>query len=394
MLNSKDERQAFLRKSYLILGIIAFIALFFVVFLGARHDHRYYMLEWDNILNGINAYARPTNAYGPTFNALAILYGLHDKLPRLLFVSCWIGLLLFFVKLIATSRHMSIEASQRWMVFIFMIPVYWIYVVWDGTNDILMIALLFVSLYLYRREKWVLSGMCMALSIGVKFMPIVMVPFLVCAHKRWRWKYLFSVLMGLTIIYGISYGVWGDMIMRPFQFATDRPSTILSIFRFLRGEYSPLRLFTDNPNVDHFSSPIIMLSLVLWWCTYMRLKLDMLLSATIAMALTVLFYRVGHHNFYMPVIALFVYWFILNFETASKYFRLTAFKWFMVWSSLVTVHWSIVWSSYQIHKVESYLEYGLKDIVGLPTFIVFACFVWGLVRYALKHRDKVEVSEE
>lgn len=52
---------------------------------------------------------------------------------------------------------------------------------------------------------------------------------------------------------------WGGSTFDPLMFAADRGSHHLSVLRFLRGDFSPLRLITDSPDLDHLSVPLMVI---------------------------------------------------------------------------------------------------------------------------------------
>ena len=79
----------------------------------------------------------------------------------------------------------------------------------------------------------------------LKYMPIVILPFLVFSERRFHFR-LLSFCVGV-VIFGlvVSVLIWGTSTFWPLTFAATRPSHY-SIYDVLASTHSPLRLFWDR----------------------------------------------------------------------------------------------------------------------------------------------------
>jgi len=129
----------------------------------------------------------------------------------------------------------------------------------------------------------------------LKLIPVVIVPFfaLDLASRRVRGRLLASALVPIVLGYGVSFLIWGRATFRPFAFGYQRGSTLMSIFRFLRGRASPLRWFLAASDLDAWSTPCLAVAgfLVFLVCQWRRT--DPATSALVAVLTTLLFYQVG-----------------------------------------------------------------------------------------------------
>ena len=119
-------------------------------------------------------------------------------------------------------------------------PYCWVQIPNYGHFDVLVGLLSLAAVGARVREQDVLSGICLGLGFLLKFMPIVLLPFLILDRGRLRYRLLIAAVV--TIVLGLSASVllWGPSTFRPLIFAAQRSSHHLSIYRFLNGHYSPL----------------------------------------------------------------------------------------------------------------------------------------------------------
>ena len=76
---------------------------------------------------------------------------------------------------------------------------------------------------------------------------------------RWRIGLAAVAVVATALIMAGSLATWGAGTLQPFVFAAGRLSQN-SIFSFLRGAISPLRLVWSTPNVDWLSTPLLVVS--------------------------------------------------------------------------------------------------------------------------------------
>ena len=367
-------------------SIVLFVAALFVVFFAFRkallsspvHDYFFYMQQWDAIIQGKNVWTikfKPS-PYGPVHSALALLYYIHFNLPRLFFVFLW--LICSFGIAIKLNKNSYLPNKHKYALFIVLLlnPLFWVFVVDYGTHDILMAFFVLSSVVLFTKKKDALSGLLMAIAVSVKFIPLVMVPFLIFSRTRIRWRYAFSFVITLLLIFGVCYFLWGDDIFRPFLRVHGRPSKMLSVFRFIRGEISPLRLFTANPNFDWLSVYLCLFSVFVFFLIHIQRGFERISSSIISMVILVTLYKVGHHQFYITVTMLIVLWIGLDYkkikDTGVELISVFAF---IIWIAFVSLLYD---------QTNRYLGTGLREIIGLPTFLVSVWMLIHLIRYSYK----------
>ncbi len=239
-----------------------------------------------------------------------------------------------------------------------------------------------VALILRGREA--LAGLSLALGFLLKLIPIVIVPFFVIdadaagRRRRLRGKFLTGALVPIIVGYAVSGLIWGPAVFRPFQFGYQRGSTLLSIFRFLRGDASPLRRVLAEPNLDAWSAPSLALAGLLVFLICQWRRTDPATSALAAVLTTLLFYQVGFIQYQMIVFLLMAYWLGLHVLTLPRdrwlalaiggYFGwLTGFDLFYAWAGGI-LHEEGRWGR-------------VVDWVGLPTFLLGGLLLIGLLRW-------------
>ncbi len=156
----------------------------------------------------------------------------------------------------------------------------------------------------------------------------------------------------------------------------ERPSKMLSIFRFLRGQFSPLRLFVDNPNLDWLSVYLCFVSVSVFFFLHIKHGLEGILSSIIAMAILLNLYKVGHHQFYITLVILIVLWISLDYKKIMDTgFELTSVFTFIIWISFV---------SFLYMLTKGCRGNSWREILGLPTFILSGWMLINLIRYSFK----------
>jgi len=381
---------------HIVFLCVVVAAIGFLLLNKVYFDHKLYLHDWQAIAQGKNAWTNPTNAYGPTHSGLVILYYFHIKLPWLFYVILWLATCWVTSNFLIRNQVISERQKLLLHFYLFFNPLLWIFVVEGGGNDMLMAFFVIFSFHLYRKNKDVFSGASMAIAIGVKFLPIVIVPFLIFSKKKIRWKYACALVLTSTLIFGISYFLWGEKNLQPFQFALERPSKMLSGFRFLRGCYSPLLLFSDKPNVDWLSTWAIGVSIASFFYVHIRYQLENLLSAIIALGLVVLFYKVGHHQYFITFITSLLFWISSNdknYINVKK--RMFSFNLFFIMIFAVSIFFRFKYSSVAGYFEPIFSHYYYNNIIGLPVSLITALLLFRLIQYSLSTRqsDVADVVE-
>ncbi len=126
-----------------------------------------------------------------------------------------------------------------------------------GNFDILVGTLTLAAVVNACREHGARSGAFLTAGILLKYYPCTLLPFLVTQPRAFRWR-IAATAAALTVTgLAASLLIWGSSTFKPLTFGVERPSKFLSVFAFLRGPYSLLRLWIPEPNVDWLSLPLM-----------------------------------------------------------------------------------------------------------------------------------------
>lgn len=358
----------------LIFGLFCCAAVLAIV-TGFRHDYVAFTLQWGAILQGKDPWdlddSIPVNAYGPLFNTIAFIFAIHPLAPKLLFNLAWFGSATYLAKVLLRHYQLSSLTALAVVFSLFLNPFFWLTIAEYGLFDILpAISCLSALVFIYRR-RFYWAGLLLGLGVLLKIYPIVLLPFLMIDGRRLNIAPALSCIGTVAMGLLISVGIWGQSTFSPFLFAQARDSKILSIFRFLRGKASPLRLFVDQPNWDAYSVYAIALFvgavLLLVWVK----NLETSLAATVGIVTTLTFYKVGHSQFYTCIFLMMPYWYATSpLPEFRKLKILLPFSLLLAWIAVLQVAYNL------FGGMLSHPWFHLREIVGLPTFAL-AC--WSVV---------------
>jgi hypothetical protein len=165
------------------------------------------------------------------------------------------------------------------------------------------------------------------LGILLKYIPIVILPFLVFSERRFHFRLLSFCIGVLVSGLALSLFIWGISTLSPFTFLATRRSA-WSIYVVLASTHSPLRLFLASPNVepnvDWLDKPLLLTTglAMFTWCSLRQI--EPALSSALAILVTLLFYRVGYVNYQMLVFSLISYWLVSNWAQIKEHSVLAA----------------------------------------------------------------------
>jgi hypothetical protein len=360
------------------LGLIVVSLAFFAVTIlsGSRQDYAFHLQMWSEVRLGHDPWYLgvgndPINAYGPLFNLLAVLTWINPLAPKLVFAWAYVLFAAWQTRDLA-DRHPGVLRLLGVFAW-FWNPFAWVEIAHFGHFDILVALASLAAVRARARDRDILSGVCLGLGVLLKYIPIVLLPFLILDVGRFRFRLLLAALVTIGLGLGLSYEVWGTATFRPLAYAATRASTRLSIFKFLQGRYSPLQGVVYPVQIDSWSTLIQFLALLRAW-SWCRLKgIDPAASAVLAVLTTLLFYRVGFPQYQMVLFVLISDWVIRDtgrlhgalplVVAAGIYFGWLAF--FDVLDCLISVGYN--W---------------IEDSVGLPTFVLGSVLVACVVRSA------------
>ena len=358
----------------------------FTVVSGPRQDYVAFLEIWEAVWQGRDpwwvheTWGYPLNAYGPLFNVLALpaiepvgpeaglragVLPLRGDLPQ-----AWPG-----------ARGRQLGDFPAWGLLAWLWgPFAWVEVAYYGHFDVLVAIACVAAVSWSCRGREVLAGASLAIGFLLKLIPVVIVPFLALdlAGRRVRWRLLAGVLVPIVLVYGASFLVWGPATFRPFRFGYERGSTLLSIFRFLRGEASPLRRFVGNSGLDAWSTPCLAVSGLAVFAACQWRHTDAATSAILAVLTTLLFYQVGFIQYQMILYLLMAYWLGL-YAPALRQDRVlaVAIGGYFGWLTLFDVFYA--WAGGVLHDDGRWGR--VVDWVGLPTFLLGGFLLVSLARW-------------
>jgi hypothetical protein len=355
------------RATNFALGLLALAFLAGTILKGTIQDYHFYLAMWREVRLGhdpwflvVGVFGKyPLNAYGPLFNVLAIPAWINPLLPKLLFAYSYLLLAVWLIKDGGAGR---LSGAARLLLLVwFFCPYAWVEIPVYGHFDVL-VGLFCVGAVLARvHRRDIVSGLCLALGVLLKYIPIVLLPFLILDRGPVRFRLLIAAVGGILLGLGTSTVLWGSSTFRPLLFAAERSSYHLSIYRFLKGPYSPLKYFNFNENLDQWAVPILFVTLLLAWSWSRRNAIDPATSSVLAILVTLMFYQVGFAQYQMVLFVLASYWVVLRGQDiAHRTLVEIALGLYYVWLSI----FDLVYFWIGIDNTS------MQQWVGLPTFLL------------------------
>ena len=360
------------------LSIVTAIVASFLV--GARHDYAAYMAQWELILAGGDPWST-SNTYGPAYNMLAGPFGLHPILPKVIFVFAWQVSSWYLVHQLV-RRGIDLPWLIFWFTALPFNPIFWTFGVVYGSVDSLVAALCLSALAWRQAERHSAAAFALALAVLLKIYPIVFAPFLALDGRKINWRFLTTFVVLMVAGLALSFLVWGESTFHSITYNSGRGSKILSIFRFLRGDASPLKGWVEN--VDHLSLPAMAfgggLVLALAW----KWRLPPVSGALAGILVTLLLYKVGHQQFFLVIPLAVGLWYSHRRPYCDRFLSI-AMVTCLVWLAFVSVLYLLT------HTYNYYTGAGvtgmagrwayLRDWVGLPSFVILVSMLATLLRY-------------
>jgi hypothetical protein len=370
--------------------LIAFSAVFLTltVLSWIQGDYRYsYLDEWRVVLSGrdpwlCGAPLNPAcNSYGPLFNALAPLVWVNPLANKLLFAFSYLAYVIWLIKDLAPRRGyvtLSWPLLSLWILN----PFPWVEIAYFGYFDVLMALACVAAVHNLISKTDGASGSYLAVGVLLKYMPIVILPFLVFSERRFHFR-LFSVCVGV-VIFGlvVSTLIWGTSTFLPLALAALRQPT-WSIYDVLASPHSPASL-------SWLEKPFLVAAGlgVLAWCVLRRT--GPALSATLAILVTLLFYRSGYFNYYMVPFLLISYWVVSDWQRLREHSAMAALLggYFGVLAIFELVHWSAI-------PIFTYTDGDiLYSAIVMLKFLLSCALLVRLVQFSALHRSNYHHSEQ
>jgi hypothetical protein len=366
-------------RTSLLLSIISLVFLAVTVDWGPIHDYYFYLQMWYEVRQGHDPWfvvigrngIVPLNGYGPLFNLLAALTWIVPLAPKLLFAYAYILFSVWQIKSFTTSHRPS-GMSMVMLTALFWNPFPWIEIAIRGHFDILVALFCLGAIRAWTRGHDVRAGICLGLGVLLKFFPVVLLPFLALDRGRLRPRFLIVALATIALGLGLSCAFWGSSTLSPLTFAATRRSNCLSIFKFLRGRYSPFRVY--YPNFDHTAPIVLFVALLRAWSWYRVRHPDIEAAGVVAVTTTALFYHTGFPQYHMVPFALGAWWAVRYWDVKrGRPARAFAVACYFGWLA------AFEWYYFTIKDGNAFYWRYVEEIVGLPTFVIGCAFLTTVV---------------
>ena len=374
-------------RSRWVYGVYAAAFLGGTVLCGPRQDYQAYLEIWDVVRGGGDPWwvaperGYPLNAYGPLFPLMAWPAGLSGLLPKVLFAGVYLGWLLCLWEKAARLTAQGSRAGWVWLGF-GMNPSFWTQVAWYGHFDVVVGVTILAALSALKRGDPVSSGAWLGLGTLLKLVPVVTIPAVGATAWRVRPRLVGTALGVILAGFSGAWLIWGEGVLRPLSFAATRGSNLLSIYRFLRGAYSPLRWVSESPNLDGIATPVMVVALALVWGYCQRARTDPGTTTIAVLLTTLLLYRVGFVQYQMLLYVLIPFW-------AMENEKLVAAKGGLRLALGLYLGWIVAFDLLDVGVggiVGLGREWGwLEDVVGLPTLLLgmlLLCAILNAARFS------------
>jgi Glycosyltransferase family 87 len=370
------------RHTSVWLTIISLVFLAVTVISGPIHDYRYFLNMWYEVEQGHNPWFLvvgsngqvPLNAYGPLFNLLTGVYWVNSLAPKLLFAYSYI---LFSIREIKgfTATHRPSATSLAMLTVLFWNPFPWVEIAIRGHFDILVALLCLGAIQAWATGRDFISGTCLALGVLLKFLPVVLLPFLALDRGRIRPRFLFASIAVIALGLGLGYLVWGPTMFSPLTFVATRRSNFLSIFYFLRSRYSPIAHFMNYNNVDRLAPVILFVALLRAWSWYRIRHPDIEAACVIAAVVTAIFYHPGFPQYHMVPFVLGASWTVRHWGVLrDRPARIVAVAGYLGWLAVVDSYYAFI----DDNCVGGFWDF-VQAFAGLPTFLFGCAFLAAVV---------------
>ncbi len=264
---------------------------------GERGDYAAYVLQWDLVFAGDDPWSTD-NTYGPAHNLFSIPYALHPMLPKVLFVAAW-QVSSWYVLHRLARRGVTLPWLMFWLAALPLNPLFWTFPVVYGQSDALVAALCLVSLACRQADRNSVAAAALAFAVLMKVYPIVFAPFLALDGRRVNLRFLTAFVAVTAFGLALSLLLWGESTFHAVTYNSGRGSAILSIFRFLKGDASPIQAWTDD--VDYLSIPAMALGGGLVFALAWKWRIPHVSGALAGILVTLVFWRVGFHQYFLVV---------------------------------------------------------------------------------------------
>lgn len=343
------------------------------------------MTQWDLVLSGGDPWST-NNTYGPAHNLLAALFALHPMFPKVIYVLAWQASSWYLVHQLA-HRGINLPWLIFWLVVLPFNPLFWSFGVVYGTMDSLVAALCLSALAWRQADRNSAAASLLALAVLLKVYPIVFAPFLAFDGRRVNWQFLTTFVTLMAAGLALSILLWGESTYHSITYNSGRGSTILSIFRFLKGDASPLKAWVDN--LDHLSLPAMAFGGGIVFILAWKWRTPKVSGALAGILVTLMLYKVGYHQYFLVVPLIAGLWYSHRLPHSDRFLS-SAMVTCLGWIAFVSI-------VYLLTHAHNYLTGSgvtagmagrytfMSEWVGLPTFLILISMLAALMRYERRH---------
>ena len=337
--------------------------------IAPMHDYALYFAHWDLILSGGDPWAKidAPNAYGPVYNFFALPYALNSQLPKLIFVSCWLAVVIYTVRKFSALQNVSAAVKWLFAAFWLLNPFFIVSTSFYGFNDSLVALLCFLGVLLAVKGSSKTSLLILTVGVLTKIYPLFLLPFLNKGWKDIRRNILVFVVM-LFVAYLITYLIWGPSFLVAFGKANGRNPTLFSIMMFLYSDYFPFK--SIGSVLISLNKPLALGAVFFVFMRFRKEKLEQHAAFLAGFTALLMFYKAGQQQFYLAYFAIFAAWVVIEFRKELP--NLKAF-----YAVLLLGFWMMLMAGV-VYPLTSYMsgEYlWIREVIGLPTFILL-CIVF------------------
>lgn len=337
--------------------------------IAPMHDYALYFAHWDLILSGGDPWAKidAPNAYGPVYNFFALPYALNSQLPKLIFVSCWLAVVIYTVRKFSALQNVSAAVKWLFAAFWLLNPFFIVSTSFYGFNDSLVALLCFLGVLLAVKGSSKTSLLILTVGVLTKIYPLFLLPFL---NKGWKdiRRNIFVFVVMLFVAYLITYLIWGPSFLVAFGKANGRNPTLFSIMMFLYSDYFPFK--SIGSVLISLNKPLALGAVFFVFMRFRKEKLEQHAAFLAGFTALLMFYKAGQQQFYLAYFAIFAAWVVIEFRKELP--NLKAF-----YAVLLLGFWMMLMAGV-VYPLTSYMsgEYlWIREVIGLPTFILL-CIVF------------------
>ena len=317
------------KKIYLIIFFLSIIIFSITFFSGKNHDYESYLVSWNYFILGANPWAKEFNdisiqisAYGPVHSIIGYLILISELFPKIIFSFCSVVIFYYLTELVKKQKKLLNNKDLFLILFIYpLFPLTIINVYLFGINDSLIALLIILACESRKKENFHFTGAILGFGALIKFYPILFLPFFsLCKQRGISLKCLTVGISVFLIGMFFSYLVWGNEILNPLFFGTDRDPKLLSILKFLDYLNTQNNIELLNNLVNFLiSKNTFFLLLIIFFVFFhgLKAKIEWEYVALIGILLMFTTYKVGHPQFYLSWSALLA-WIMLSSNKNSE----------------------------------------------------------------------------